>query len=374
MMAAVTMRIVGVLALILVLAFSPAAAWAAPKVLLFSHTTGYRHASIEPGVAAIRDLAEREGFTLVASEDPAVFEGDGLDGFAAIILLNTTTDRKDPASEWLVGLRRTGLQTFVRGGGGVVGIHATADSHAHWPWYRRMIGGRFARHPEGTPTADLHRTDADHPAARVLPESFRRTDEYYLFEDFDPTITLLATFYPASIGEAAVNPKPVAWAHRFEGGRVFYTAMGHTPESYSEPLFLAHLAAGLRWAAGLSQPAAKGVVIDERQVVRQEPPPHGAIGMSTAYRISDAAPRRTMEFRKRVLHPGAAIGVHPINHDEVYYVLSGEGELESDGKTRRLGPGMAAYLYADAEVGIRQVGPEPLELIISYPLPARTAD
>ncbi len=115
-------------------------------------------------------------------------------------------------------------------------------------------------------------------------------------------------------------------------------------------------------------------MIDEKQVVRQEPSPHGAIGMSTAYRISDAAPQRTMEFRKRVLHPGAAIGVHPINHDEVYYVLSGEGELESDGRKQRLGPGTAAYLYADAEVGIRQVGPEPLELIISYPLPARTAD
>nr|WP_228766454.1 cupin domain-containing protein [Pelagerythrobacter aerophilus] len=124
----------------------------------------------------------------------------------------------------------------------------------------------------------------------------------------------------------------------------------------------------------MPRPAARGVVIDEQEVVRQEPPPHGAIGMSTAYRISDAAPRRTMEFRKRVLHPGAAIGVHPISHDEVYYVLSGEGELESDGQKQRLGPGMAAYLYADAEVGIRQVGSEPLELIISYPLPTRTQD
>jgi mannose-6-phosphate isomerase-like protein (cupin superfamily) len=111
------------------------------------------------------------------------------------------------------------------------------------------------------------------------------------------------------------------------------------------------------------------VVINERDVVREEAPPHGAIGMSTAYRISDAVPQpKTMEFRKRVLHKNAAIGLHPIAHDEVYYVLSGEGEVTSDGVTRRLTPGMAAYLYDGAVVGIKQVGRKPLALIISYPV------
>jgi len=111
------------------------------------------------------------------------------------------------------------------------------------------------------------------------------------------------------------------------------------------------------------------VVIDEQDVVREEAPPHGAIGLSTAYRISDIVPQpRTMEFRKRVLHKGAAIGLHPIAHDEVYYVLSGEGEVTSDGVTRRLRPGMAAYLYDGAVVGIKQIGREPLSLIISYPV------
>jgi mannose-6-phosphate isomerase-like protein (cupin superfamily) len=111
------------------------------------------------------------------------------------------------------------------------------------------------------------------------------------------------------------------------------------------------------------------VVVNERDVVRQEAPPHGAIGMSTAYRISDVVPQpRTMEFRKRVLHKGAAIGLHPIEHDEVYYVLSGEGEVTSDGVSQRLRPGMAAYLYDGAVVGIRQIGRKPLSLIISYPV------
>ena len=115
-------------------------------------------------------------------------------------------------------------------------------------------------------------------------------------------------------------------------------------------------------------PARPMVVIREEDVRRDEPPPHGAIGTSTAYRISDAAPPpRAMEFRRRVLHPGAAIGEHPIAHDEVYYVLSGRGEVVSDGVTAVLKPGMAAYLWKGAVVGIRQLGDEPLDLIVSYP-------
>ena len=110
------------------------------------------------------------------------------------------------------------------------------------------------------------------------------------------------------------------------------------------------------------------VVVDERTVTRQEPPPHGQIGMSTAYRISDAVPNRTMEFRKRALHVGAAIGEHVIAHDEVYYVLSGEGVVISDGAAARLTPGMAAYLYTGAKVGIRQLGSQPLVIIVSYPV------
>ena len=122
------------------------------------------------------------------------------------------------------------------------------------------------------------------------------------------------------------------------------------------------------FAAMLLAAAPAMVVVNEQDVRREEAPPHGQIGMSTAYRISDVAPGRTMEFRRRDLHVGAAIGEHVIAHDEVYYVLSGEGEVISDGVTARLTAGMAAYLYTGANVGIRQVGEAPLSLIISYPL------
>lgn len=122
-------------------------------------------------------------------------------------------------------------------------------------------------------------------------------------------------------------------------------------------------------SAAPSKPAPPMAVIDERSVQKDEPNPHGKIGMSTAYRISDAVPKpRRMEFRKRILHVGSAIGLHPIAHDEVYYVLSGTGDVTSDGETRALTPGMAAYLYDGANVGIKQTGKEPLALIIAYPV------
>ncbi len=112
------------------------------------------------------------------------------------------------------------------------------------------------------------------------------------------------------------------------------------------------------------------VIVNERDVMREEPAPHGNQGMSTAYRISDPAPNRTMEFRKRTLHVGSAIGLHVLTHDEVYYVVDGEGEVASDGVTRRVGAGTAAYLYNGANVGIRQLGDKPLTLIVAYPLSA----
>lgn len=114
--------------------------------------------------------------------------------------------------------------------------------------------------------------------------------------------------------------------------------------------------------------ASAMVVVDEARIKRDEPPPHGQIGMSTVSPLTETVAGRTMEFRKRSLHKGAAIGLHVINHDEVYYVVSGAGDVTSDGQTQRLTAGMMAYLYSGANVGIIQTGDAPLTLIISYPV------
>ena len=219
-------------------------------ILIYSGSTGYRHESIPAGIGALTAIAGKRGLRVEASEDPAVFAPERLKRFRAIVLLNCTTDPKAAASEWLVGERRDALQAFVRRGGGILAIHAAADSHYNWPWYGRLIGGRFARHPDGTPTGTVRVVGRGHAGVAGLAPTARRTDEWYYFDDFDPTSTLLVTLDPASIGEPDVNPNPLSWAREVDGGRVFYTAMGHTVASYSEPFFLRHIADGLDWVLG----------------------------------------------------------------------------------------------------------------------------
>lgn len=219
------------------------------RVLVFSHTTGWRHDSIEPGIEALRVMAEENGWAFEASEDPAIFDEGALERTDVLVLLSSTTG-STPESEWLTDEGRAALQRFVRSGGGVAAIHAAADAHYNWPWYRQMIGAAFEMHPPGTPDGDLTVVDGDHPSTRALPEQFTRTDEWYWFSDFDENVRLLMTLDAASIGEEG-GEVPMAWSHTFEGGRVFYTALGHTRESFAEPLVLEHLRGGIAWAAGL---------------------------------------------------------------------------------------------------------------------------
>jgi type 1 glutamine amidotransferase len=231
-----------ILLLLAILIAAPAAAADRGAILIYSGTTGYRHESIPAGIAAVTTIARKRGLTVEASEDPNVFSADHLKRFRAIVLLSCTTDPKNPASEWLTGSRREALQQFLHRGGGILAIHAAADSHYHWPWYGKMMGGHFARHPQGTPTGTIR--------TLATGKTRSRTDEWYYFDDWDPTSHLLVTLDPQSIGEADVNPNPMTWTRKVEGGRVFYTAMGHTTESYSEPWFLSQLAGGLDWVLG----------------------------------------------------------------------------------------------------------------------------
>jgi uncharacterized protein len=240
-------RLISFLIACLVAGPALAAPSGAGSILVYSGTTGFRHDSIPAGIRAVSAIAARRGLSVVASEDPAVFSSSNLSRFKAIVLLSCTTDPKNPSSEWLVGNRRDALQQFVRSGGGIVAIHAAADSHYHWPWYARLIGGRFTRHPPATPKGHVTVVVPADPVARGLPRSIERTDEWYYFEDYDPVSKVLVTLDPSSIGERDTNPNPVAWTRQINDGRVFYTAMGHTTESYSEPFFLQHVANGLDW-------------------------------------------------------------------------------------------------------------------------------
>ncbi len=230
------------------------AAVAADKadVLVYSGSTGYRHDSIPAAVVAVRKIAEQSGYVVETTEDPEIFTAEKLARFKAIVFVSTTTDPKKPESEWFTGARRDALQGFLKAGKGVVGLHAAGDSHYHWGWYGQLIGGYFERHPKGTPPGTLTVIDAKHPATAKLPKTITRNDEWYYYKDFDPTVRVLVTVDPKTIGdgEADVNPNAVVWCHDFGGGRVFYNGLGHTSESYDEPYMMTLISGGLDYAVG----------------------------------------------------------------------------------------------------------------------------
>jgi type 1 glutamine amidotransferase len=231
---------------------SPVLARGKPHVLVYSGSTGYRHESIPAAVASIKSIGEKAGYVVDTSEDPEVFTAENLAKYKALVLVSNSTDPKKPESEWFTGAKREALQGFLKAGKGVVALHAAADSHYNWGWYGQMIGGYFERHPKGVLKGTMTVVDAKHPATAKLPKMIERNEEWYYYKDFDPTMHVLVTVDPATIGEGQpdVNPNPLVWWHNFGGGRVIYSALGHSNESWSEPYMVTLLTGALSWAVG----------------------------------------------------------------------------------------------------------------------------
>ena len=222
------------------------------RVLIYSGSTGYRHASIPASVAAVKAIAEKAGYIVDTSEDPEVFTAENLARYKVLVLDSNSTDPKKPESEWFVGAKLDALQGFLKAGKGVIGLHAAADSHYNTGWYGQMIGGYFERHPKGTPKGVVTVVDAKHPATAKLPKTLERNDEWYYYKDFDPTVHVLVTVDPKSIGEsgeADVNPNPLVWCHNFGGGRVFYSALGHVAAEFEHASMRTIIERGMLWAA-----------------------------------------------------------------------------------------------------------------------------
>lgn len=210
------------------------------KVLVFSKTAGFRHASIEQGLAAVRNLGDRGGFAVDATEDAAAFTDSNLRQYAAVVFLSTTGDVLDDAQQ-------ASFERYIRAGGGYIGVHSATDTEYDWPWYGRLAGAYFDGHPP-VQEAALTIVDSSHPATRSLPQRWVRTDEWYDFRSINPDLHVLITIDESSYSGAKTGAgHPVAWFHEFEGGRAFYTAGGHTRESYADPVFLGHLEGGIIW-------------------------------------------------------------------------------------------------------------------------------
>ncbi len=231
-----------------------------PRVLVFSKTAGFRHSSIAEGIQMMQRLSVRKGFDVVFTEDDAYFTEDSLRQFTAVMFLNSTQDVLDH-------YQQAEFERYIQAGGGFVGIHAATDTEYHWPWYGELVGAYFAGHPPGVHEATV-RITAEHPATDSIPAEWVKTDEWYNFKNINPNLNVLA-WLDESTYEGGTNgdKHPIAWYHEFDGGRAFYTGMGHTSESYTQPLFVRHVWGGLSWVLdgfkGLNYALAKSQKVPE---------------------------------------------------------------------------------------------------------------
>jgi cytochrome c len=220
------------------------------SVLVFSATEGFRHQSIEDAHRVLGSLPEEAHMTVTLTEDAGVFTDDGLAGFDVVSFVNTTGDVLDEAQQ-------SAFQRFVRGGGGFVGVHSAADTEHEWPWYGKLVGAYFKSHPLLPLEVTVTTEDERHPSSAHLEPTFSFTDEWYNFDRnprFDHHILLTVdeagfTMVNTDGGESMGADHPVAWHKEFDGGRSFYTTLGHRPESWDDPLFVTHVLEGIRWAS-----------------------------------------------------------------------------------------------------------------------------
>lgn len=216
------------------------------KVLVFSKTAGFRHASIEPGIAALKLMAQNQKFEADFTEDAQVFTEKNLAEYRVVIFLNTTGDIFDEAQQ-------KAFQKFIQKGGGFVGIHAATDTEYGWPWFGGLVGAYFLDHPNNpnVKPGKFEVLKENHWSTKHMPASFMHTDEFYNFKDISTKITpVLAVDEKSYTGGKHPDFHPMSWYQEYDGGKAFYTALGHTNECYTNPLFLQHVWAGIQYAAG----------------------------------------------------------------------------------------------------------------------------
>lgn len=216
------------------------------KVLIFSKTASFRHESIPVGIEAIRALGKKHGFAVDTTERSESFNEKTLRNYNVIVFLNTTGDVLNDGQQ-------LEMNRWIQAGGGFVGVHAAADTEYEWPWYGELVGAYFNGHPnnpnvrEGTIT----RIDKTHISTKHLPDSWKRTDEWYNYKDIKAEINILLNLDEKSYeGGTNGDNHPIAWYRDFDGGRTWYTGLGHTDESYKDENFLEMLWGGIQYAAG----------------------------------------------------------------------------------------------------------------------------
>lgn len=237
-----------------------------PRILVFSKTAGFHHQSIADGNTAIQKLGATNNFDVDTTTNALIFTDDSLKKYAAVIFLSTTGDVLDYRQE-------AAFERYIQAGGGYMGIHAATDCEPDWGWYGRLAGAYFQDHPgitDSFPNVQpgvLQVKDSTHIATRHLPLQWEKTDEFYNFKKMSNDVNVILTIDEKSYkGGKNGAAHPIAWYHGFDGGRAFYTELGHTPESFSDTLYLQHILGGIQYAIGNNQK------LDYSKVTTQMPP------------------------------------------------------------------------------------------------------
>ncbi|MDH7463181.1 ThuA domain-containing protein [Chitinophagaceae bacterium 26-R-25] len=231
-----------VLLMIVVLAFSHDK----PRILVFSKTGGFRHSSIPAAKSAIMKLGKENGFDVDTTEDSSRIVRKTLKKYAAVVFLQVTGDVLNTEQQ-------KDFEHYIQAGGGYVGIHGASAAEPDWSWYGELVGARFDSHP-APQEATLNVVDHTHSSSRHLPSIWTRKDEWYNFKAISPKLNVLITIDEKSYtGGKNGNDHPMAWYHSYDGGRAWYTALGHADEAYAEENFLKHLLGGIEYAIGKDQ-------------------------------------------------------------------------------------------------------------------------
>ncbi len=226
---------------------SPSSTVCQRKILVFSKTAAFRHASIPAAITALKRLATDHSVAADFTEDATVFNDASLSQYDAVVFLMTTGDVLNDSQQ-------AAFERYIQGGGGYAGVHSASDTEYNWAWYGGLVGAYFDRvHGHSSVVqATIDVVDHTSPSTEMLPAHWVRTDEWYNFAT-NPSghVHVLMTIDEKTYKGGVMGPNhPIAWYHEYDGGRAWYTALGHTIESYSEPLFLAHLWGGITYAMG----------------------------------------------------------------------------------------------------------------------------
>lgn len=225
------------------------------RILIYTKNgEGYVHENIDKSVATLQILCAEEKIETEVADDPGVFTPKNLARFDAVFFSNSNNEGFDTEEQ------KRAFQNFCRSGKGFGALHSANATEREWPWYWSLVGGKFVRHAPFQ-KFDVVVVDSNHPSTSVLPNRWTIEDECYYSFQLNPDIKILLAADMGTVedegkeeypGETFGNYFPLAWYHTFEGGRQWYSALGHDPDFYDNELFRAHLKGGVLWILGVN--------------------------------------------------------------------------------------------------------------------------